>query len=575
MTDPRGLSPLPVRARRSSPQSLPCPFSCGSVADVVILSPKRPGQPAVPRVAAADADCVRLFEREFDYVHRTLRRLGVNSADADDLTQEVFLVVWRRRGDWDPGASLRAWLAAIAVRVAMAHRRRSRRELPGGLVDPVDLRAKIEDRLAGAQARQLVLDALASLPPKHRVILILRELDEIPMRDVAAALKLPLFTAYSRLRVAREGFAKAVRRRQLAEPGRWGNLAVLLPTELLKLERPVPATPAGLRARVLARLRSQAGDLVAAPRVAGPVALGGAAALAALVLLFTITRTAAGSGVPASARGVLVEPPVAAAAAVRRAQSFASLPRSGHGSWRSDGSDATTGPLAEALAVGIVGYWRFDEVAGTTAVPDLSGNGGDCALRRIDSTQWIEGPLGGALRLRGGGYLECPSTLALGRVSREITISAWVMRTQVQANLRTIVARQHGTDRQDDFYLGFVRDRLVFASGPWSTLQVHVPQTLHEWVHVAVSRRQDGRLSLYVNGALAGQVMPPPRFAGNSLASTPYANSLLVGGANNYPDPSVVDEKLAGAIDELVIHDRALGPGEIAALARGIQPRLR
>ena len=60
----------------------------------------------------------------------------------------------------------------------------------------------------------MVLETLSALPPKQRAVLVMHELDGVTMKDIARALGLPLFTAYSRLRVARQRFAKELRRRQ-------------------------------------------------------------------------------------------------------------------------------------------------------------------------------------------------------------------------------------------------------------------------------------------------------------------------------------------------------------------------
>ena len=209
---------------------------------------------------ASLADCVRVFEGEFDYVLRTLQRLGASRADAEDLTQEVFLVMWRRRADWNPLAPLRPWLAAIAYRVALAHRRRSLREVPAGLLDAEDQGRAAEDHLVSASARKLVLETLSALPPKQRAVLVMHELDGQTMKDVARSLKLPLFTAYSRLRVARQRFAKELRRKQQQASFRTGRAtttsqALLFgPAEaLLGAERPIPAAPASVKRRVLER----------------------------------------------------------------------------------------------------------------------------------------------------------------------------------------------------------------------------------------------------------------------------------------------------------------------------------
>jgi RNA polymerase sigma-70 factor, ECF subfamily len=67
-----------------------------------------------------------------------------------------------------------------------------------------------------AELRLLDL-ALSELPFKWRAVLMLHDLDEQPMRDVALALGIPEKTGFSRLQAARRAFRQAVRRRQLAQ----------------------------------------------------------------------------------------------------------------------------------------------------------------------------------------------------------------------------------------------------------------------------------------------------------------------------------------------------------------------
>ena len=82
--------------------------------------------------------CIGVFEAQFDYVYHALRRHGISPIDAEDLVQEVFLVMWRRWAEYDTTRPLRPWLAGIAFRVAYNYRQRSGREVPGGIVDAED-----------------------------------------------------------------------------------------------------------------------------------------------------------------------------------------------------------------------------------------------------------------------------------------------------------------------------------------------------------------------------------------------------------------------------------------------------
>src|SRR5262245_7129028 len=163
---------------------------------------------AVPDVACLDA-----FQRELDYIHATLRRLGVAPSDVEDLTQEVFLVL---RGAWarcDHTRPLRPYLFGIAFRIASANRRKYRREVPfWGIEAAVDVTADLDDAMQSKQARRLILAALDRVPLARRAVLLMHDLDDVPVAEVASVLGIPLFTAYARLRKARRELAAALRR---------------------------------------------------------------------------------------------------------------------------------------------------------------------------------------------------------------------------------------------------------------------------------------------------------------------------------------------------------------------------
>src|SRR5262245_61487928 len=70
----------------------------------------------------------RLFDTEFAYVYRALRRLGVADTDLKDIAQEVFVAVHRHFGEYDCNRPVRPWLFSFARRMAANHRRRTSRE---------------------------------------------------------------------------------------------------------------------------------------------------------------------------------------------------------------------------------------------------------------------------------------------------------------------------------------------------------------------------------------------------------------------------------------------------------------
>lgn len=168
----------------------------------------------------ANDACIDAFTREFDYICRTLRRLGVSRRDVEDLVHEVFLILYRTWHEYDSSRALRPYLFGIAFRVASSNRRRAWREMPFAVVDTEDRAPRPDQALQTKQARALVLAALDRIPLARRAVLVMHDLDEIPMRDIAGVLSIPLFTAYSRLRKARREFEMAVVRLEKEIPRR-------------------------------------------------------------------------------------------------------------------------------------------------------------------------------------------------------------------------------------------------------------------------------------------------------------------------------------------------------------------
>ena len=161
---------------------------------------------------AKEARFRAVFDEEFDYVWASLRRLGVHERDLEDVAQDVFVQVHRRFETYDPARPIRPWLFAFAVRCASDWRRLARhrevlieREAVAGQPDA-------EELVVRRQEAELVLRALDCVDLERRAVLVLHEFDGCTMNEIADALGVPLFTGYSRLRVAREEFAEAVHR---------------------------------------------------------------------------------------------------------------------------------------------------------------------------------------------------------------------------------------------------------------------------------------------------------------------------------------------------------------------------
>jgi RNA polymerase sigma-70 factor (ECF subfamily) len=165
------------------------------------------GSPELTRTEVqASGDFETLYYAHFDFVWRSLRRLGVDPSWVEDAAQDTFVVVHRRLGDLLPSASCKAFLFGIALRVAHDYRRRARRKG----AEPLDTEGTVSrdagpfDHTARAEAARLVENFLATLDEDKRAVFTLSELEDMTAPEVSEALGIKLNTVYSRLRAARE-----------------------------------------------------------------------------------------------------------------------------------------------------------------------------------------------------------------------------------------------------------------------------------------------------------------------------------------------------------------------------------
>lgn len=153
----------------------------------------------------------KIFSEHADFVWRSLRRLGVPSADADDALQEVFLVVYRRIADYEDRGFLRAWLFSISRQVSSHYHRGNKRAADrhrGLLVSTTA--PDLEETLARREAERIVNVFLDELEEPQRMVFYLSEIEGLTAPEVAAALEMNLNTVYGRLRQARKRFERLV-----------------------------------------------------------------------------------------------------------------------------------------------------------------------------------------------------------------------------------------------------------------------------------------------------------------------------------------------------------------------------
>lgn len=157
-----------------------------------------------------------LVRQHYAFVWRLLRRLGLGGGDADDAAQHVFLNAAAKLGAIEPRRE-RAFLYGVALNVGA----RARRSLGRRREEPLEAAAERETREPNAeqvlekrQARALLDRLLDEMPEELRVVFVLFELEELSTPQIAELCQIPIGTAASRLRRAREDFEQRAAREE-------------------------------------------------------------------------------------------------------------------------------------------------------------------------------------------------------------------------------------------------------------------------------------------------------------------------------------------------------------------------
>ncbi len=174
-----------------------------------------PRAPTAPAGVSADDPqwVVTAYRTHARDLWALIGRLGVPPASIEDVIQEVFLVLHRRRHEFRHESSLRTWLHGIAINLARRERMRSRRSPPrehdGESPEP---RPSPESIASTNQALVRLDRLLCVLSDEQREVFVLAEIAELAAPEIAEATGVTLNTVYSRLRLGRAHVQRALER---------------------------------------------------------------------------------------------------------------------------------------------------------------------------------------------------------------------------------------------------------------------------------------------------------------------------------------------------------------------------
>jgi RNA polymerase sigma-70 factor (ECF subfamily) len=181
----------------------------------------------LPETAKVRPTFAQIYDATFSFVWRTVRRLGVEESAVDDVTQEVFVTVYRRLDDFEMRCAPKTWVFGIAMGIVRNYRRGRRRKdaavpiathlasaelVADGGADPMEEASR-------AEAGRIVHGLLEQLDEEKAVVFVMAELEGMTVPEIADLVGINVNTVYSRLRAARKEFDQALSRMRAARPG--------------------------------------------------------------------------------------------------------------------------------------------------------------------------------------------------------------------------------------------------------------------------------------------------------------------------------------------------------------------
>jgi RNA polymerase sigma factor (sigma-70 family) len=164
-------------------------------------------------VARGDHDALRtLYTRHASVMLRLIRRLTSNGGVAEEILQEAWVAVWRSAASFRGDASVRSWLLGVTRRQAHNQLRRAGALLVDidDVPEVADPAPSVEDQVLRSAQQQDLVAAVHALPEHLREVLVLVLVEELPYRDAATALEIPVGTVKSRMSHARRRLAVAL-----------------------------------------------------------------------------------------------------------------------------------------------------------------------------------------------------------------------------------------------------------------------------------------------------------------------------------------------------------------------------
>jgi RNA polymerase sigma-70 factor (ECF subfamily) len=154
-----------------------------------------------------------LYDRFYSRTYRLAYGMTGRHEPAEDLTQEIFLRAFQKLQQYDRRSSFATWFYRLAVNHSLNYRKREMKETHEGTDDEAQLPAsgafnRVETTILGQQVQIQINRALISLKPKHRMVVILKDIEGLNIAEIAERMNCSQGTIASRLFRARNLLAR-------------------------------------------------------------------------------------------------------------------------------------------------------------------------------------------------------------------------------------------------------------------------------------------------------------------------------------------------------------------------------
>lgn len=204
----------------------PSPSSSSKALDAIEqrrLESREEDSALIKRAIAGDQKAFRRLRLKYhDSIFKLISRMIRNSEEVEDLTQEAFIKAFTSLASFDEEYAFSTWLYKIATNNSIDHIRKKKlqtfsinkpieSEESDYSFELADNEPEPDQELIATQRKKMLDDAMNSLPPKYRQVILMRHVEEKEYQEIAKTLKLPLGTVKAHIFRARELLYKQLR----------------------------------------------------------------------------------------------------------------------------------------------------------------------------------------------------------------------------------------------------------------------------------------------------------------------------------------------------------------------------